>query len=377
MDSSLKDPNIFFDRLASLSDEELLSFLIEWHQEGEKPEEIKAFVEYIYAQKPAIDTGFACFDCAGTGGDKADTFNISTCAAIVAAACGVKVTKHGGRSTTSTTGSVDVLEALGVDLGMRFEAQLEALKKYNLAFFSSKVTGSLLGRIKQLCRKHKTTSFISMLGPLTNPVRLSGQILGCGQARWMETVADALLSLASKSDSGFASSLKDSGSVEFGSKAAHYHALVVHSHNQAQDSNDFRLDEISAVSPTEIIEIAVGDNQKGQKIYHSFCPEDIGLKTGRIEELVGGSDSQSNAQIILDILDSKISGTKLNAVCLNAAALVYLATAKQGIDLPSNKAQSRDFFVQGMKNAFEQCYESIKNGQVKANFEGFLSAQLC
>lgn len=353
----LLDPAQFFSKLDSLSDDELLGFIRFWHERGEEASEIIAFVNHINSKQKPIDTGLACYDCSGTGGDRANTFNISTAAALVAAAAGVYVTKHGGRSTTSKAGSVDVLEYLDIDLDLDFQKKLEGLSKNRAAFFASTVTGQMLSRVKQLLKANKETGFISLLGPLTNPVQLTGQVIGVGQARWMDTIADLLILLKRK------------------------HALVVHSASSVSESvssgsnlanaNNFRLDELSAVSPTEIIEIKVpegvdvnasnleekiasGEVKREQYI---ITPEDLGIEAGTIEELAGG-DAKANAQIIRDILAGEITGTKLYAVCLNAAALLYI----------SEQAES-------IKAGFEKAQEVIKNGSAKSNYEELLALQ--
>lgn len=339
------DPKYFFEHVNSAPEEDLLDFLRHWHERGEEASEIKAFVDFVYSKLEPIDTGYACFDCSGTGGDRANTFNISTAAAIVAAASGAKITKHGGRSTTSKSGSVDVLEALGLNLTASREAQLTGLRENNLAFFASKVTGELISRVKQLCKQHNETCFISLLGPLTNPVKLTGQIIGVGQSRWMSTIADTLILQKRK------------------------RAMVVHSASSLSESlvsgspminsGNFRLDEISVVSATEIIDIKIDDEGQIERETYIFSPEDLGLKLAKLEDLQGG-DAKTNAAIIQDILadDPKVKGSKINAVCLNSGALLYLA----------GKAEN-------LKEGFEKSLALIESGKAQANFEAFLKNQ--
>ncbi len=347
---NLKDPEIFFSELKNLSEDELLAFVSDWHKSGESAVEIKNFVDYIYKQEAQIDTGFDIYDCCGTGGDGASTFNISTTAAIVAAGSGAKIAKHGGRSTTSKSGSVDVLEALGLNLDSSLEKRLSTLKENNLAFFASKVTGELLAPVKQLLKKNKQTGFISLLAPLASPVKLSGQLIGAGNVKWSDVIADVLAMQGRKK------------------------AMVVYS---GSPDGKYRLDEISAVSLTRIIDIEIPEGRAidpenfqadlDKKIEDEdikfkpriFSPEDIRLPLGKIEELEGG-DAKTNAQIIWDILDyaPKAQGTKINAVCLNSAALLEISGLAKDI-----------------KEGYEISLEAIKSGKVKSNFEDFLIAQ--
>lgn len=321
MDSDLLKPEIFFERLESLSDEELLSFINSWHG-NEKPEELKAFIDYIAEKQKFIEVDFDCFDCAGTGGDKAKTFNITTCAAISAAAMGVKVTKNGGRSTTSSTGSVDVLEELGFDLEASVEEKLSELRENNLAFFSSDVTAKLLGRVKQLCKKHKKTSFINLLGPLTSPVNVRGQLIGVGKAEWMPLIVKTIKLMMQDQHRKLD------------------RALIVHSYGE-----DFRLDELSTVGINKITEIYKGESQE-----YTISPEDMGIEAGSIKDLQGGRSHEENAQIIetlINIDEDEIDDsifTKIQTVYLNVAALQYLSEIS---DLSKSK---EDFLKDLLKN---------------------------
>ncbi len=336
----LLNPDTFFAKLDSLSDSDLLDFISSWHERGETAAELHAFASYIFQQEPRIETGLAVYDCAGTGGDGANTFNISTTAAIIAAGSGLAISKNGGRSTTSKSGSVDVLEALGFNFSANYQLKLEGLRRHNLAFFASRVTGKLLIRVKTLCRQHKTTGFISLLGPLTSPIKLKGQVIGVGQRRWLEPLEGALQNFIKDGHLDRAALLRSRG---------------------------LRLDELSTCSEAEL-HFVFADLKQGDacKLSYEFRPEDIGLKRSSISELTGGS-APENAAIIAGLLDgSIIDRPKLETACLNAALLLLLdrdlAALAAGTSLTSL-----------LRRNYDLALETVLSGKVWANFQDLLA----
>lgn len=299
---SLRKPDIFFKELNSLSDKDLLQFLQDWHQQGESPEEIVAFVEYLLSLSETIDTGYNCVDCAGTGGDHAKTFNISTAAALIAAKHpDIKITKNGGRSTTSVTGSVDVLEALGFDLQKTQDEKLKELRDNNLTFFSSQISSEKLARVKQLCKKHSITSFLSLVAPLTSPVKLSAQVLGVGQARWLKPLAAAMEILIQK--------------------GLRKQALLIHSSKEG-----FQLDELCLCAPAQIIEIYQNNDGEIVRNEYDFTANQLGLAEHdpkELEAFEGANKHELNAQLIRDLLAAKDTSPKLETAQINAAAILY------------------------------------------------------
>jgi anthranilate phosphoribosyltransferase len=344
--SSLLKPEKFFQEQDQLSDDELLAFVRKWHQRGEEASEIKAFLDYISVlQKPPLTAPFPCIDCAGTGGDRANTFNISTAAAIIASACKdlsgaprLYISKNGGRSTTSNSGSVDVLEALGFKIDSDEEANLERLREYHLAFFSSKITGVLLGRVKKLSKSRKETCFISLIGPLISPVAIDGQVLGVGRKAWLDVLSELMQSLIRESKRKV--------------------ALLVHS------SNGQELDELSSATEAAVIEI--GPNDKMHNL--SLKPEDIGLQRSSIQELAGGKNHEENAQIIKNLLSGSLKGPKLETACLNAALILYLAEKI----LKPNTVTNQSNFVESMRQFYGYALEAVSSGKAEANCKALL-----
>lgn len=329
-------PEKFFSQIFSMSEEELLTFVSA--SQTFTSSEIQNFLDYIVKQAPPLNLGLELFDCCGTGGDHANTFNISTASAITAAAAGAKLCKNGGRSTTSTSGSVDVLEALGLNLEASLETKIKGLNNFNLAFYSSPVSAELLAPIKQICRKHKLTSFLSLLGPLASPVQLYGQVIGCGKEPWLNILTDLQKQL-----------------IKQGSRQ---NALIIHS-EFFEDSS--KLDELSVCSTSQIIEL--GRNH--QQVFN-FDPRDLGLKSELKAEIEAGLDHQTNAKIIRDLLNTQ--GSTLNArvhtVAFNAAAILYLANKEQSLNYTE--------FLEKFNRYYNQALEVITSGKALENFNNLV-----
>ncbi len=358
LDTDLLIAEGFFKKSPSLSDAQLLDFILAWHERGETSAELLSFVDYVFAQKARMETGFEVYDCAGTGGDKANTFNISTTAAIIAAGAGLRISKNGGRKTTSKAGSVDVLEALGFNLEASPERRLQGLKEHNLAFLASKITGDLLLRVKNLCRQAQTSSFISLLGPLTNPIKLKGQIIGLGQKRWLEPVKGVLETLISRAELNRACLLR---------------------------STNIRLDELSTATEAQLEFLFHSASGVKSRLF-SFRPEDIGLRRSSISEL-GGRDPVHNAELIRSILDFLPSqskkavleaegepsastndsmASKLETACLNAALLLLL-------DGDLDALLTEEDFRGQLRHHYMRAYEAVVSGKVWANFTALLN----
>ncbi len=319
-----------------MSESELLEFID--HSQNFTSTDIQSFLNYILEQAPPLDLKFELFDCCGTGGDGANTFNISTGAAIVAAAAGAKVCKNGGRSTTSTTGSVDVLEALGLNLEADLKTKLLGLEKFNLAFYSSPVSAELLAPIKQTCRKHKRTSFLSLLGPLASPVKLCGQVLGCGKESWLNILIDLQKQLI-KEDS-------------------RHNALIIHSEFFEDGS---KLDELSVCSKSQIIEL--GENH--QQVFE-FDPRDLGLKLGLKTEIESGLNHHVNALIIKESLNAhSLLNADVQTIALNAAAILYLANKEPSL--------SYSEFLGKLNKYYELSLRTITSGKALENFNALVT----
>lgn len=291
----LLKPENFFAELESIDEERLWEHLQAWHKRGETAEEILSFYDYIRLQEAALESGLAVLDCCGTGGDGADTFNISTAAAILAAKMGVYVAKNGGRSSSGQTGSVDVLEALGYQLDLSDSAKIQQLHVEKLSFFASKLSMKLLARVKQLSRQHKKTTFLSLLAPLLSPLKLSFQVLGLGKERWfpvMQQIQEKLVA-----------------------RAERQRVMILHSTDGKQ-----ALDELSSATETQLLFI----DARVKPLALSFRPEDLALKRSSLAELAGG-DASTNAQLIEQILAGKRAGAAAETVALNAALMHLVA----------------------------------------------------
>lgn len=235
----------------------------------------------------------------GTGGDNAHSFNISTTSAMVIAASGIKVAKHGNRAASSLCGTADCLEALGVNISLEPEKCRELLDKVGFCFFFAQKYHTSMKYVGPIRKELGFRTVFNILGPLTNPAKPSMQLLGVYDDYLIIPLAQVLISLGVKR-----------GMVVFG-----------------QD----KLDEISMSSPTSICEI----NDGWYKSY-TIRPEDFGFKTCSKDDLVGGTPKE-NAQITRDILSGKERGPKREAVLLNAGASLYIGgkadTFKEGVEL--------------------------------------------
>lgn len=221
----------------------------------------------------------------GTGGDNAHSFNISTTSALVIAAGGVKVAKHGNRAASSKCGTADCLEALGVNIDLSPEKCIELLEKAGICFFFAQKYHTSMKYVGPIRKELGIRTVFNILGPLTNPATPTMQLLGVYDESLVEPLARVLTSLGVKR-----------GMVVYGTD---------------------KLDEISASSPTLVCEF----NQGSYKTY-TITPEDFGLTTCKKEDLVGGTPKE-NAAITLSILKGE-KGPKRNAVLLNAGAALYI-----------------------------------------------------
>ena len=233
-----------------------------------------------------VDTGMDILEIVGTGGDNAQSFNISTTSALVAAAGGVKVAKHGNRAASSKCGTADCLEALGVNINQSPERCKQLLSEVGMCFFFAQKYHSSMKYVGAIRRELGFRTVFNILGPLTNPASPSMQLLGVYDEYLVEPLAQVLIELGIKR-----------GMVVYGTD---------------------KLDEISLSSPTKVCEI----KDSWFKTY-TITPEQFGLKRCEKSELVGGTPEE-NAAITRDILNGK-KGAHRNAVLMNAGAALYIA----------------------------------------------------
>jgi anthranilate phosphoribosyltransferase len=272
-------------------------FLVGLRMKGETIEEITGCARAMRDNaKPLNLISRYAIDTCGTGGDGSKTFNISSVSAIIAAAGGAKVAKHGNRAVSSKSGSADVLTELGIDINVEPEEAAKLIEEKGMAFLFAQSYHSAMKNVAVPRRELGTRTIFNVLGPLTNPAFARGQILGVFSKDLTYTVAKVLGKLG----------------VE--------RALVVH----GEDG----LDEITTTGFTYVSELKDG-NVTDYKIY----PEDFGIKRATTEEILGGT-AKDNANIILNILKGE-KGPQRDIVILNTAAALYVGkvceTIKEGV----------------------------------------------
>lgn len=275
------------------TDAQIGSFITALRMKGETIDEITGFARVMRSKAAVMPHSAAAIDIVGTGGDLANTFNISTTAAFVAAGAGLSVAKHGNRSVSSKSGSADVLEALGVKIDMTPAQASECLDACGLSFlFAQKFHGSM--KFAAMPRKQiGVRSVFNILGPLANPAFTRYMLIGVYDEALMEPMAKVLQNLGVK------------------------RAMVVH--------GSAGLDEITISGTTKICEI------KGSKlIKYELDPRDYGMRTANIGEVAGGT-AEENAQITLAILSGQERGAKRDIVLLNAACALVIAGSAEDI----------------------------------------------
>lgn len=272
---------------------------------AETTDEIAGCAAAMRAHATKVETGMELFEIVGTGGDNAHSFNISTTSALVAAAGGVKVAKHGNRAASSQCGTADCLEALGVNIYQSPKRCLELLNEAGICFFFAQKYHTSMKYVGAIRKELGFRTVFNILGPLTNPGTPSMQLLGVYDDYLVEPLAQVLINLGVRR-----------GMVVYG-----------------QD----KLDEISMNAPTSICEIKDGWFKTSV-----IAPEDFGFKRCAKEELKGGTPEE-NAKITLDILNGG-RGPKRDAVLMNAGASLYIGgkagTMKDGIALAAELLDS-------------------------------------
>lgn len=265
---------------------------------AETTDEIAGCAAAMRDHATKVETGMELFEIVGTGGDNAHSFNISTISALVAAAGGVKVAKHGNRAASSQCGTADCLEALGVNIQQSPEKCVELLREVGMCFFFAQKYHTSMKYVGAIRKELGFRTVFNILGPLTNPGTPSMQLLGVYDDYLVQPLAQVLISLGVRR-----------GMVVYG-----------------QD----KLDEISLSAPTTVCEIKDGWFKS-----RVITPEEFGFARCTREDLKGGTPAE-NAAITRAILGGE-QGHKRNAVLLNAGAALYIAgkadTMKDGVAL--------------------------------------------
>lgn len=262
-------------------------FLVALRMKGETADEIAAAAQVMreLSAKVEIEGDFLVDTC-GTGGDASGTFNISTVSAIVAAAAGAQVAKHGNRSVSSKSGSADLLETAGVNLSLTPDQVAECIRQAGVGFMFAPMHHSAMKHAIGPRKEMAVRTVFNLLGPLTNPASAPNQVIGVFDKQWLEPLAEVLKTLGSK------------------------HVMIVH----AEDG----LDEISIASATHVCEL-----KDGNITSYQVKPEDFGLQSASLDELKA-ADSNASLAIINAVLDNT-EGAAKDIVLLNAGAALYVS----------------------------------------------------
>lgn len=272
---------------------------------AETTDEIAGCAAAMRDNATKVDTGMDIFEIVGTGGDNAQSFNISTTSALVAAAGGMKVAKHGNRAASSLCGTADCLEALGVNIQQSPNRCIELLKEAGMCFFFAQKYHTSMKYVGPIRKELGFRTVFNILGPLTNPGSPKMQLLGVYDEYLVEPLAQVLINLGVKR-----------GMVVYGKD---------------------KLDEISMSAPTAVCEFKDGWFKS-----YTIAPEDFGFERCTKDELKGGTPEE-NAKITREILGGA-KGHKRNAVLMNAGAALYIGgkaeTLKDGIALAAKMIDS-------------------------------------
>jgi len=304
---------------------QIAGFVIALRMKGETAEELTGLARTARALATPIDAGDGLLDTCGTGGDGTGSFNISTLAAVVAAACGARVAKHGNRAASSTCGSADVLEALGVKIDLGPEGVVRCIQETGIGFLFAPVFHPAFRFVGAPRRELGVRTVFNVLGPLCNPAGASRQALGVADGAQAPLMAEVLSRLG----------------VE--------RALVFH----AEDG----MDELSTLGPSRVIEL-----QDGRRTDYRLDPADLGLAPATSDAVRGGGAAE-NAAIAADVL-SGTAGPRRDIVLLNAAAA--LRVAGLAADWKEGLALAADAIDQGRAAATLERWAAVSQAAAAA-----------
>jgi len=288
----------------SVAAEVKADFLTHLARKGETTGEIAAFARELRARavQPMLDGDLRdqlILDVVGTGGDRLSTFNISTTVALLAAAAGVRVAKHGNRASTSPIGSADVMEALGIPFDLGPEAAVQSLRSHGFAYFFAPRYHTAFRHVvpaRRLCGARGQSTIFNFLGPLLNPARPSAALIGVPRPQLCEPFAQVLQSLGVRRAMVVCGAvLEDGGTTRY-------------------------LDEVSPLGPTTLAEFY---HERGLSC-STLARDAFPLQRATLADLRGG-DREVNASIIRNVLQGQERGPKRDAVLLNAAAALFVA----------------------------------------------------
>ena len=310
----------------SWSDAEIASFLSLLHQRGETADELVGAAKSLLANAVPVDIPAGpLLDTCGTGGDNAETFNVSTAVALVAAACGVRVAKHGNRSVSSRSGSADVLQELGVNIDASPEAAAKCLREVGVAFYFAPRWHPAVAKVQAVRRALKFRTIFNLVGPLANPTRASMRVVGVGTKNWQDALparmAQALQRLGMES------------------------ALVV--------AGEDGLDEITLAARTRAIRVT-----PDAVIDETWSPQDFGLARHSGEGWKVRSSAESAD--VMRLVFANSTGPALDLVLANAAGALLTASAartlRDGVEIA--RAAIADGKVQATLDSLVRCSQS-------------------
>lgn len=298
---------------------QMSSYLTALSMKGETIEEITGSAAGMRANCIKLLHNMEVLEIVGTGGDNSNSFNISTASAIVIAAGGVAVAKHGNRAASSKCGAADVLEELGININISPEKSREILSKINICFLFAQNYHIAMKYVAPVRKELGIRTVFNILGPLSNPAGANIELMGVYDESLIEPLAKVMQNLGVKR-----------GMVVFGTD---------------------KIDEISMSSETKVCEILDKENLKS----YAISPKDFGYDFCDKKEIEGGSVKE-NAEIIRNIFNLKDNGAKRKAVCMNAGAGFYIAkkvkNIKEGVQMAENLIDE--------KKAFEKLEDFIK-----------------
>ena len=302
------------------AEEDLIkNFLLALSEKGESVSDLTGAARIMRKKASSIKAPHDSVDCCGTGGDQTNTFNISTAVAIVAAACGVPVAKHGNRAASSKSGAADVLEAMGVNLEIGKSALEKALKEYRFAFLMAPNHHKSMRHVASARKSLGQRTIFNLLGPLANPANTRYQLIGVYDKKWVRPMAETLKKLGTKK------------------------AWVVH-------GND-GMDEITICDKTYVAIISEESETITEK---EISPEDFGLETHNFESLKGG-DAYDNAKALRALLEGQ-TGAYRDIVLANTSAVLNI----HGI-------------AQDLKDGVAKASEAIDSGFAWENFCDYIA----
>ena len=281
---------------------QMSAYLTALSLKGETIDEITASAAGMRAHCIKLLHDMDVLEIVGTGGDGANSFNISTTSSLVIAAGGVPVAKHGNRAASSKSGAADVLEALGVKITLTPERSAEILKKINICFLFAQNYHIAMKYVAPIRKELSIRTVFTILGPLSNPAGANMELMGVYDQALVEPLAQVMANLG-----------VNRGMVVYG-----------------QDS----LDEISMCAPTSVCEI-----KDGKFTSYEITPEQFGYTRCEKEALTGGTPAE-NAEITKAILKGEEKGAKRQAVCLNAGAALYIAGKADSVEAGVKLAES-------------------------------------